>query len=226
MMKTIVSIASIVLMILIGCSDYPTEMNEGAAQSIMLNIRVKQALGKSTVEMPSVTRARMLIRNIRFKTESEDSVEFKSRPFVADLNLNGAPVTVAVEQVPAGSYDRIEFRIHRLDPDDPEDKPYVNEPQFADFMAGDRYNTIIEGQVTDQSNAEQNFIFRSRDNETQRHFIIPSLQVAPDTKQVEVNLVIEMSRWFVDENGQFLDPGDPRNEDEISDNIKQSIKLE
>ena len=225
-MKIVLLSALVVILVLIGCSDNPTELNESGAQSIVLNIRVKQVLGKSMVEIPSVTRARMLIRNIRFKTESEDSVEFKSRPFVADLNLDGTPVTVSVAQVPLGSYDRIEFRIHRLDPDDPEDKPYVNEQQFADFMAGDRYNTIIEGKTTDQSNAERDFIIRSRDNETQRHFLLPPIQVTPDTKQVEVNLVIDMSAWFVGENGQILDPTDPRNEDEISDNIKQSIKLE
>ncbi len=211
---------------MIGCNDNPADMNEAGTQSLALSIRVEQNLGKVLADMPEVTRARMLIRNVRFKTESEDSIEFKSRPFVAELSLDGTPVTVAVEQVPVGSYDRIEFRIHRLDPDDPEDMPYVNEPQFEDFMGGKRYNTIVEGKLTNDTDGQQNYTFRSRDNETQRHFIIPPIQVTPDTKQVEVNLVIDMSGWFLGENGQILDPIDPDNEKEISDNIKRSIKLE
>lgn len=178
----------------------------------------------SEVDSIRITRARFLIRNIRFKSTVEDSLDFRSDPLVVELNLNGVENTIGVSEVPFGTYRRLDFRVHRLDPNDPEDRPFVGLPEFADFMQNERYSMIIEGQVFGTMGNGMDFTFRSRANEKQRHELIPPLLVDESHPEVTVTLIVDASNWFRDGNGGLLDPTDPQNEDEITQNLKNSIR--
>ena len=173
----------------------------------------------------SITRARFLIRNVKLRSVPEDSVEFVSDPYIIDLNLDGQPNTIMVTDVPAKTYDRIDFNVHRLDDDDPRDLAYFQHPDFQDFVTDNRYSMIIEGTIQNGVNSTENFVFKSRDNEKQRQFFNPLLEVDESVSQVTVIFQFDGTNWFVGDDGSFLDPRDESNENEISDNLRDSIEI-
>jgi hypothetical protein len=92
-------------------------------------------------------------------------------------------------------------------------------------VSDNRYSIIIEGTITDGNNFAETFVFRSRENEKQRHFFNPVLVVGESTSQITVVFEINGTNWFVGEDGALLDPRDESNEDKISDNLKDSINI-
>lgn len=233
-MRTIILLVLISLVI-ISCESNPT-MSEPENGSIYFSSYLSQTTvmaksgsvkssGINAVDSIQITRARFLIRNVKFKTVAEDSNEFKSAPTVVDLNLDGIVNTVSVSNVPFDVYDRIEFRVHRLDPDDPRDKPYVNETQFSDFMTSERLSIIIEGTVYESGMNSKQFLFESRINEKQKHFLAPSITVSLENPNVNVTMFVNLANWFNDSNGNLLNPTDQSNENEIEDNLKNSIEF-
>lgn len=230
MNKLAVFILSIVF--LIACEKNSTgsfDSNESVTLSVQyVNTNVAsgslaKASGTTDVTGIQVTRARFLIRNVRLKTIKEDSIEFKSEPMVVDLDLDGGVNTLHVSEVPPGRYDRLEFRVQRLDDDDPRERAYFSHPDFIDFVQDNRYSIIIEGVVSENNNDPEPFVFRSRDNEKQRHFLNPAIDVGNGSGSLDVRLQINGSNWFRGSNGKLLDPRDKRVEDEISENLSRSI---
>ena len=232
-MKTKVLILSLVMMSL-ACQKDPVSSDSGLAQ-ITLKARyissatpgtgVNKMANTGEINAITVSRARFLVRNVTLRSALNDSIEFKSDPYIIDLNLNGEPNTITVKDINAGTYDRLDFNIHKLDDDDPRDLAYFQHPDFRDFIADNRYSIIIEGIVQDGNNPPESFIFRSRENEKQRHFLNPVLTVDQSTSQAAVNLEINGEKWFVAENGSLLDPRDEANQSEISENLEQSISV-
>ena len=225
----------VLVMTFISCQKDPVSSADGTGQITLSARYVTSGLIKSVAGTGdnltlnsdiSVTRARFLVRNVTLRSVPEqDSVEFVSDPYVLELNLDGKPNVIEISNVPADTYDRIDFKIHRLDDDDPRDLAYFQHPDFRDFVDDNRYSIIIEGTVSDGNDPGQSFIFRSRESEKQRQFFNPVLVVDQSSNQVNVVFEIDGSQWFYDENGSLLDPGDESNEDEISDNLKKSIRV-
>ena len=84
---------------------------------------------------------------------------------------------------------------------------------------------IIEGIISDGNNPEEPFVFQSTDNEKQRHFFNPILVVDETTNQITVVFEINGTNWFIGNDGSLLDPRDESNENEISDNLEESIHI-
>jgi hypothetical protein len=221
-------------MIMAACEKDPVSSETGVST---LSLKA-QYINTSTTGQPmsfyksslvanaiTITRARFLIRNVKLRSAPEDSMEFISDPYIIDLNLDGQPNTIVVKDIPANTYDRIEFRVHRLDDDDPRDLAYFQHPDFQDFVEDNRYSMIIEGTIQEGTNSPETFVFRSRDNEEQRHFFNPVLVVDESTSQITVVFEINGTNWFVGEDGLLLDPRDESNEDTISDNLRESIEI-
>ena len=223
-----------IAILIVACEKDPTS-SEGGMATLTLNAQyVNSAAGKQStgsyitsqaIDAITITRARFLIRNVKLRSIPEDSMEFVSDPYIIDLNLDGQPHTIAVKNVPAKTYDRIDFRVHRLDDDDPRDLAYFQHPDFQDFVVDNRYSMIIEGIVQEGNNSPETFVFKSRDNEKQRRFFNPLLVVDELTNQITVVFEFKGTNWFVSEDGTWLDPRDESNEDEISDNLKDSIEI-
>jgi len=222
------------IMLFAACEKDPVSSNNGKAT---VNFRA-QYISTSAAGQPTgfnknsladdaitITRARFLVRNIKLRSVPEDSVEFVSDPYIIDLNLDGQPTTITVGEVPANTYDRIDFRVHRLDDDDPQDLAYFQHPDFVEFVDDSRYSMIIEGTVQEGTNPAETFEFRSRDNEKQRRFFNPVIVVDESTNQITVVFEFKGSDWFIGEDGSLLDPRDESNENEISDNLRESIEI-
>ncbi len=57
--------------------------------------------------------------------------DFKADPFLLSLPLDGSPLTVSVDQVAAGTYDRVQFKVENLEEDEGEN----DGAQLADILA-------------------------------------------------------------------------------------------
>ena len=218
-------------LISLGCSGSSTTGPDTGTGTLSLNMVFSQpalapspGLGTEGLPPPSgivVTRVRFLLREIKFKSDVGDSVDFKTTPSVVELDLAGNLTVVSVSAVPVGTYDEIRFKVHRLDPQDPVDQDFLALPDFTDFNIPFRPSMIVEGTV-DVGAGPEPFVFQSDDNEEQRRTLLGPLQVTRGSS-VNVTLSIDRSAWFYDGAGGVLDPRDVANEQQISDNIELSI---
>ena len=169
----------------------------------------------------TITSAKMLVRKIEFKNDLEDdgladdSLDFETGPFVVELNLDGSLNTVAVNNVPAGQYDEVEFDVHK-----PEDNETPPDPDFKIGTSGDeRFSIIIQG-IYDG----EDFTYRSSENMDQELELLSPLNITEDTGSINVTLTVDLSEWFVDENGSPLDPTSGANENAIDESIERSFE--
>ncbi len=235
--KTLVAtgLISFFIFVFLGCDDdNAVGPATGGKISLSTKYTSSQALpkmgstflpGVSAVDSIEITRARFLLRNIRFDSALEDSLDFRSDPLVLELDLGGSVTTVGVVDAPLGTYKRIRFKVHRLDSSDLADQGLVNSPEFQDFMQDERYSIIIKGMMFAPQGSTP-FEFRSRDDEEQRYDLDPPLVLDSGGQVVNVTLVINSENWFRAANGNLLDPTKPSNENQISDNLKASIDPE
>lgn len=144
-----------------------------------------------------------------------EDVEFG--PILVDLPLDPGAVQRLAVEVPPGTYEEIEFEIHKPDDDDPADLAFLNEyPDFTDVSIRVRgtWNGTPFTYETDL-NAEQELDF------------VPPLAVGEATV-VNVTIFVNIDTWFRDANGDLVDPatankGEP-NENLVRDNIIRSIE--
>ena len=182
-----------------------------------------ERLGTGAIDSLRITRARFVLRDIKYKTQS-DSSNFRETPFVLELNLSSAIQDISVAGVPYGSYRKIEFDVHRIETNDVNSLTTADQLQFADFVAGERYSIIVSGTIYTggQSTA---FTFRSRVNAKQKIDMVPELLISQSSAGANATMLISSGAWFKSSSGALLDPNDGQNENTISDNLRASIKV-
>ena len=174
------------------------------------------------VDSVIISRARFVIKDLKFKSATEDSLNFKTAAFVLDLNLNGTEQNIAISEAPYGSYKRIEFDVHRIEAKTITGR--TDTAQFADFLKDEKYSVIISGTVR-LNGKDSAFTYRSKIDAKQKIDINPPLTISKDTANVNTTLRISSANWFRNKSGVFVDPNDKNNEGIIDENIKISIKL-
>lgn len=142
-------------------------------------------------------------------SSSNDSANFKTGPFVLFLNLGSNVNLMTTTQVPEGSYDKIKFEIHKI-----EDTETPIDPEFVD--ANGRYSTIVKGYFNGSY-----FVFKSSASAHQKLNFPTSIYMSGTTK-TNITLKAEPYKWFY-KNGVLLNPNDPANMNDISNNIKNNI---
>lgn len=181
------------------------------------------AAGAVAIDSLRIARARFVLRDIKYKTQS-DSSNFRAAPFVLELNLSSTIQDISVAGVPLGTYRRIEFDVHRISANDVSSLPASEQAQFQDFLAGDTYSIIVSGTTYTGGQASA-FTFRSRVNVKQKIDLAPEIVVSEPSPAVNATMLISSSGWFKSSSGVLLDPTDPLNENTISDNLRASIKV-
>jgi hypothetical protein len=153
---------------------------------------------------------KILIKDIKLNlaAASEES-NFKVGPFVLFLNLSSSINTISTSIIPAGTYDKIKFEIHKL-----EDIEAVPDPEFADVNG--RYSVIVKG-----SYLGNYFVYKSTKS---AHQILnfPNTVPISSSSLSNVTLTVKPYIWFI-KNGVYLDPSDPVNSNDIDNNIKDNI---
>ncbi len=175
-----------------------------------------------------IESAEVVIREIEFErvetagcdseVGDDDCEEFEIGPFVVALPLDGSVTKELEAQVEPGTYDEIEFDIHKPEDDNQADLDFIAQnPNFAD----------VSIRVTGTYNGTS-FLYTSDLNEEQEIELTSFLTVAEGAGPVNVTLTIDLASWFDNGAGMLIDPstavkGQP-NENLVRDNIKNSIE--
>lgn len=144
--------------------------------------------------------------------------EFNAGPELVSLPLAPGVVIrdVMVDDVPAGDYEEIELDVHKLG-DDPADLAFLG---LHDGFEG------ISIRVAYRWNGDPEAVFTS-DVDAEHELEVP-FTVAAGTVEVGVTLSVDLSSWFVDGTGNYIDPASAMsggaNESRVEGNIHNSFE--
>ncbi|HET9465770.1 MAG TPA: hypothetical protein VFO71_09585 [Gemmatimonadales bacterium] len=147
---------------------------------------------------------------------SDDCEELEIGPLLLDLPLGtpGAARNFSVQIAP-GSYDQVEFEIHKASPSD--DVAFVQaHPELSDACV----------RVTGTYNGAD-FTYIGRFDVEMKFALTPAL-VASETAASDLTLFVDLDQWFRAQGGSLLDPstansGQP-NQGVVEQNIKTSLE--
>lgn len=139
----------------------------------------------------------------------EDCEDFEAAPFLLDLPLDGAAVTVITEGVAAGTYSELEFEIEDLDIDeDADDEDGINalftsvRATFPDWP--EDASLLVEGAFTSNDGETRTFrVFAEAEVEVEVSFDEPL--VVTEDSQAELTVVLDPGRWFLGATGAVMD---------------------
>ncbi len=223
------------LFIINGCNNSPTGSNGGRVSLTVRNFStptatmLSKAAAVMAVDSIQITRARLVVNSIDFEGGDEqsdnDDMEFMTAPVVVQLSMTDTIQSIAIANIPNGSYSEIEIEISTVSDSDLAVLSPADRAPFADFIAGPRYSVIIEGMVYQNGMAPQPFVFNSAIYAEQEYDLNPPLVVSADNPTANVTLAIYSSNWFLGPNGILLDPTVPANRTAIESNLKRSISM-
>lgn len=197
-------------------------MSMSAKYTTMTLAKVGQSVAVDSIK---ITRARFILRDIKFKSPKGDSSNFRTSPMILELNLNGSIQTVGSITVPFGTYSRIEYDVHRVEQPEISSLPTAEQAQFAEFLLDQRYSIIINGVVYNTGAAPDTFTYRSKVDAKQKVDFDPAIEVAETSPTVNATVVISSANWFRNQTGVLVNPKDTNNEGTIDENLKASIKI-
>ena len=169
----------------------------------------------------TVDHVRIALREVELERASAtpndvaDLQEFETGPLVVDLSgaaLNGTVQQVTVQDVPAGAYREIKFKVH---PPSTTDSTNAAVQAMA-TVAGGPASIIIEGQVDTRP-----YVFVSGLDAQQKYE--GSFNLASGDQNVTLN--VDPSTWFGGSGQARLDPSNASNKSAIENNIQNSMKL-
>jgi hypothetical protein len=205
--------------------SFATQSAPGTAPQARIE-RAGSAAGTSaTLILESV---QVVLREIELKrteitdcdlaVESDACEKFETGPALVPLPLDGSVTTQVAIDIPAGSYDEIEFEIHKVSSDGPDDAAFRQaHPDFVD----------ISIRVTGTFDA-QAFVFETDLDVEQELDLAPPLVIGEDGGSTNVTILVDVGSWFRDQSGALVNPASGNkggeNESVIKENIKVSIE--
>jgi len=126
--------------------------------------------------------------------EEADCEEFEAGPFRLELPLNSITTLVTVN-VPAGTYEEVEFEIHKVKGNDPATAAFL--AANPDFVGK---SIRIEGTFNGQP-----FVFESDVEIEQELDLVPPL-VVDGTAPTNITIQIDLGTWFLAAGGALINP--------------------
>ncbi|KAB2878195.1 hypothetical protein F9K33_14220 [bacterium] len=211
-LKTNGLIVALIMLVAFSACD---KKNGSTAPGSSLSMKVDMsAFAKTAADTVILSSAKVLLKNIKFKTDVEDSLDYKVGPFIVNLDMNGGVTQIAATDIPNGIYDEIKFKIHK-----PEDDEAVSDTDFVAGASSDqRFSVVIRGTYNGTP-----FLYRSKKDIEQELEINPPLVVTDSTNDVNATMLVAPAGWFM-KDGLYLDPMNESNRSDIDDNIKKSFK--
>jgi hypothetical protein len=181
--------------------------------------------GTNTIELTSVQVVLREIELERVETADcnatvgdDDCEEFETGPVLVDVPLTGGVETVVTVDVPPGTYDEIEFEVHKISSDDEED---------AEFRAAHPDFTGISIRVVGSYNGTP-FTYETDLDVEQEFDLATPLKIEEGTGGTNLTVRIDLSAWFRALDGSLVNPATGnkggQNEGLVKENIKQSFE--
>jgi hypothetical protein len=177
-----------------------------------------------SVDSVTVSRARIVLSKLKLESD-DDTVMFRTPPFVLELNLAGRVQQIAVSSVPPGAYDEVTLKIHRIDSADVAGLPSGTADQFADFLADGGYSIIIEGRVYRNADSGTAFTYRSAVSKRLEFDLRPPVVVSDSVPTANVTFIVGSEKWFKGGEGCLIDPADSTNRERIDENLARSVQM-
>lgn len=218
----------IAIVVMDGCSLTGTKANNNVKTGISFVATTSSgsapavapsAFGTNTGTVAATTglqidTAKVLIKELEFHSATEDSLDFEKGPLVLTLNLDSTVTDVAIDNVPHGLYSAISFEIHKPRPNET-----VND---TDFVAGpkedQRYSVVVKGFYNGT-----HFVFKSHRSAEVHIKLNPPLNISDSLSSYNATVKVDVNQWFVDQNGNIIDPTNPDNAEAISHAIQRSF---
>ena len=180
------------------------------------------AVAGETVDSLFVTRVRVLVRRLVLHPvglrDSIDDRTIKSGPFLMLADSTGSTIVASVN-LPAGSYDKLKFEIHRFSSS--EVPSYAADTVFSDFVTDQRYSIIIDGRFVRQG-VSSPFTYKS---DITSNVTVGSAAVdIPSSGTYSTSLVFSTIAAFR-AGGAYLDPTDSKNEPQIDNSLRAAFRL-
>lgn len=171
-----------------------------------------------------LTRVQLVMREIELKRsdvtdcaspDDDGCEEIELGPSLVDLPLTPGPEQAFAVELPVGTYDRIDFEVHKVGTDSADLAFLLQHPGFEDV------SIRVEGTFNGTP-----FVFLSDVDEEQEFTLVPALVVS-ETASRNVTIFVDVDGWFRRGDGSLLDPasantGGP-NESLVSNNISESF---
>jgi uncharacterized membrane protein len=142
--------------------------------------------------------------------------EFEIGPVLVSLPLTPGAQQVFAADVPAGTYGRMEFEVHKPDDGDPADQAFIQ--QYPDFNQ-------ISIRVAGTFNGTP-FVHTTDLDVEQELDLVPNLTVA-EGQSTNLTIFVSVTGWYV-VNGVLVDPTTANtggaNESAVNNNIKDSFR--
>ena len=141
--------------------------------------------------------------------ELEDCGEFEAAPFLLSLPLDGGTVSVKSSDVPAGTYDELEFEVEDADMDDDDDEADALNALRAQMLAlhadwPKDASMVVVGTFTPTGGTARSFrTFVDAEVEIELD-LSPPLTV-DDGGEADITVVLDPSRWFRTRSGTVID---------------------
>ena len=208
--------------------SFLTGSGSASPAASLFDVTVTDGQGNELV----ISSVEMVLRDIEFQRleavvdcdQADDACEeVNVGPDIAALPLDATvPVVEFEAAVPVGSFRRVDFEIHKLDDQDPEDQPLVTQrPEF------DEISILVHGTWMPAGGGSVEFTFSSDLNERQRILFATPL-VLVEGEAANVTFVVDLDSWFRDGSGNLIDPASANkggaNENLVKDNIRSSIE--
>jgi hypothetical protein len=175
-----------------------------------------------------ITKGEIVLREIELKKQQyddcnesmsdDDCEEFETGPILVDLPLDGSVETEITIAPAADTYDELEFEIHKVSNDDPEDAQFR-----ADYPHMVGKSIRIEGSFNGAA-----FVYETDLDVEQEFDLVPPITVTETTGAANVTVLLDLNQWFRDGSGNLLNPETGNksgvNESLIKENIKQSVE--
>ncbi len=216
-----VNLSFLILVVLLltgifGCNTGNNPMQPSGMSSN--NLDLSAVTDNTTVgNLLVISEAKVMIKDMKIEMEQaagggegEDEI-FKTGPFVIDLRLDAGINLITNAFLKAGKYEKVKFEIHKLGPQE-----IPPDPDFSDDFG--RYSVVVKGTYSGTK-----FIYKSKISANQKLNLQKILSVTANSAN-NLTFKANPSLWFLDDNGQILDPSLGINRQIIDHNIKDNLK--
>ena len=149
--------------------------------------------------------------------EDEGCAPLTAGPVLIDLPLDGTTTVVLDAFVPAGTYKRLQARLHAVKPGD---------EGVADFLAAhpefEGISVKVVGVFTDAGGTAHDFTFTSDMNVVSKINFETPVTVDAGTTNLTIN--VDVGSWFTSGSGAVIDPTNAENQNAIEKNIRRSLR--
>ena len=170
-----------------------------------------------------ITSVELVLREIELKrvevvdcdvaTDPDDCEKFEVGPVLYNVPLDGSIAKAVTIPIEPGTYDELEFEIHKVSSDSPDDASFRN-------LHPDMVNQSIRVRGTFNG---VTFEFVSDLDVEQEFDLFPAITIDDLSSSTNVTIMLDIGAWFRDELGNLIDPGEANKGGQFESIVKSNI---